>query len=210
MSGSRQTIATPWQQDPRTASAGVLLYPSDMADLLTLETLARWTQEDPVEVAADPFAVDLIDKLSQLICYLGGHPDWSLEVGPDRVPIDVEMVMLQVAKRSYENPDQIVQESVGPLSERKAEVAALFMSFTDAERATITKHNPAGDPNTPVATLYTIVTTRGSETTLPQISPLYVGDNQQINLESSADPREWKIPLFNPGDPGDDANYDTE
>lgn len=185
-----------------------MLYPSAMAELLTPQTLARWTQEDPTQVAADPFALDLIDKLSQLICYLGGHPDWTLTAGADRVPIDVEMVMLQVAKRSYENPDQIVQETTGPLSERKLDVAAMFMELTDSERATITRHNPAGDPNTPASELFVIVTTRGEETQMPQTSPLYMGDDQQINLSSSPDPREWMIPMFNPGDPGDDNNYD--
>lgn len=183
-----------------------------MANLLTTETLARWTQEDPAEVAADPFALDLIDKLSQLICWLGGHPDWTLEPGENRVPIDVEMVMLQVAKRSYENPGQVLQEgNVGPIGgDRVADVQALFMDFTETERATITKYNPAGDPDagSNAGELFVITTTRGDDL-LPQTSPLYVGDNQQINLETSADPREWKIPLFNPGDPGDDANYDN-
>lgn len=180
-----------------------------MANLLTLQTLARWTQSDEDEVVADPFAIDLIDKLSQLLCFLGAHPNWTLDPGPDRVPIDVEMIMLQVAKRSYENPDQIVQESVGPLSERKIEAAALFMDLTDDERKTVTKYNPDGDPDGEdgAGIVFTIATTRGDETTLPQTSPLYIGDNQQINLDISDDPREWMIPMFSPGDPGDDNNY---
>lgn len=182
-----------------------------MADLLTTATLARWTQEDPVEVAADAFAVDLIDKLSQLICWLGGHPDWTLDPGANRVPIDVEMVMLQVAKRSYENPGQVIQEgNVGPIGgDRVADVQALFMDFTESERATITKYNAEGDPDGDGAgEIFVISTTRGDETTLSN-SPLYIGDNQQVNLSTSPDPREWMIPLFNPGDPGDDANYDN-
>lgn len=204
---------------------GALLYPWPMADLLTTVTLAKWTQEDPAEVAADPFAVDLIAKVSALVCFLGGHdgtvvdpdgallPEWSLQTGTpsDTVaaPIDVQMVVLQVCKRSYENPDQVIQSTVGPLSERVSDVQALFMEFTDAERRTITKYNPYGDP-TPgddQGTVFVLPTTRGDETILPQTSPLYVGDNMQINLESSADPREWKIPLFNPLDPGDSNNY---
>ena len=196
-----------------------------MADLLTTATLAKWTQEDPAEVAADPFAVDLIAKVSLLVCFLGGHdgattdadgivlPEWSLtaDVPADAIvaPIDVQMVVLQVCKRSYENPEQIIQETVGPLGQRVSDTQALFMDFTESERRTITKYNPNGDP-TPEegqGTVFVLPTTRGGETTLPQTSPLYVGDDQQINLASSADPREWMIPLFNPGDPGDDSNY---
>lgn len=196
-----------------------------MADLLTTATLAKWTQEDPAEVAADDFAVDLIAKVSALACFLGGHdgttideggliiPEWSLilDTPLDAIvaPIDVQMVVLQVCKRSYENPGQVIQETVGPLSERVADTQALFMDFTDAERRTLTKYNPYGDP-TPdddQGTVFTMAITTGSQSTLQQTSPLYVGDNQQINLESSADPREWMIPLWNPGDPGDDSLY---
>lgn len=201
-----------------------------MADLLTTATLAKWVQEDPAEVAADVFAVDLIAKVSALACFLGGHdgtkddpasttvpaekiPEWSLvlDVPADAIvaPIDVQMIVLQVCKRSYENPGAVIQETVGPLSERVADTQALFMDFTDAERRALTKYNVDGDP-TPgedSGTVFVLATTRGAETTLPQTSPLYLGDNQQTGLAGSADPREWMIPLFNPGDPGDDNNY---
>lgn len=185
-----------------------------MADLLTLATLAKWTQNDAAEVAADEFAVDLLAKISALACFIGGHdgtkvdsngdpiPEWDLVSGPTMAPIDVQMVVLQVAKRSYENPGQVTQESIGPLSSRVADTQALFMDFTESERATLAKYNVDGDP-TPGegGTIFTIATTRGDETTLPEGPVLYVGDDQQPGLASSADPREWKIPLFNPGDP---------
>lgn len=192
-----------------------------MADLLTTATLAKWTQNDAAEVAGDPFAVDLIAKISALACFLGGHdgtkvdsegtpiPEWDLEVGPTMAPIDVQMVVLQVAKRSYENPGQVVQESVGPLQESVTDVQALFMDFTDRERATLTKYNVDGDPNPSEdsGVVFTVATTRGDETTLPD-TPLYVSDNQQPGLATSPDPRPWMIPLYNPGDPGDPNNYD--
>lgn len=194
-----------------------------MADLLTTATLAKWTQEDPAEVEADPFAKDVIDKVSQLICYIGGHdgtvldangdtlPEWTLELGPTQAPIDVQMVALKVIKRSYQNPDQVVQEgSIGPLGgDRVADIQALFMDFTEDERKVIAKYNPNGDPSgvtEDAGTIFTVRTSRGDETTL-STSPLYVGDNLQIGLAESADPREWKIPMFNPGDPGDDSRY---
>ena len=194
-----------------------------MADLLTTATLAKWTQNDAAEVAGDEFAVDLIAKISALACFLGGHdgtkvdsegtviPEWDLEIGPTLAPIDVQMVVLQVAKRSYENPGQVIQEgNVGPLGgDRVADTQALFMDFTDRERATLVKYNVDGDPDPDedAGTIFTVATTRGPETTLPD-TPLYVSDNQQPGLAESADPRPWMIPLFNPGDPGDPANYD--
>lgn len=197
-----------------------------MADLLTLQTLARWTQSDEAEVLADPFAQDLITKVSQMICFIGGHdgtkfdaagaliPDWTLEIGPGQAPVDVQMVALQVIKRSYENPSQIIQEgNVGPLGgDRYADVHALFMDFTEAERRTLAKYNIDGDPTAQdgAGEVFVLQTTRDDAMLVSsEVSPLYVGDNQQINLATSPDPREWKIPLFNPGDPGDAANYDT-
>lgn len=202
-----------------------------MANLLTPATLAKWTQSDIGEVAADAFAADLIAKVSQLICFLGGHdgtvldpddelgleylPEWSLDGADDTVvaPIDVQMVALQVIKRSYENPGQVLQEgSIGPLGgDRVADVQALFMDFTERERATITRYNPDGDPN-PVdgqGTIFTLPTS--TETDLLVGSELYVSDNQQVGMtpDKNAYP-SWDIPLFNPGDPGDDLNYDEE
>lgn len=194
-----------------------------MADLLTLDTLARWTQRDVGEVYADPFAADLVDKVSQLVCFIGGHdgsktdaagdpvPEWDLVSGSTQAPIDVQMVVLQVCKRSYENPGQVIQEgNIGPIGgDRVADVQALFMELTESERATIAKYNPDGDPDPTegAGTVFVLSTTRGDETTLR--SPLYVGDDQQVGLAESADPREWKIPLFNPGDPGADENYEV-
>lgn len=194
-----------------------------MADLLTTATLAKWTQEDPVEVAADPFAVDLIDKVSQLICYIGGHdgtkvdalgviiPAWTLDLGPTQAPIDVQMVALKVIKRSYQNPDQVLQEgSIGPLGgDRVTDVQALFMDFTDEERRIIAGHNIDGDPaglTDDAGQLFTMRIDRGEESIL-STSPMYLGDNLQVGLAGSADPREWMIPMFNPGDPGDDLLY---
>lgn len=201
-----------------------MLYASAMADLLTTATLAKWTQEDPAVVAVDEFAIDLIDKVSQLICFIGGHdgtkldalgvaiPEWDLVQGATQAPIDVQMVALQVIKRSYENPGQVIQEgSIGPLGgDRVADTQALFMDFTEAERRTLSKYNIDGDPTDTTGSageIFVIQTTRGEESALPQTSPLYMGDNLQVGLAGSADPREWMIPLFNPGDPGDDSLY---
>lgn len=200
-----------------------------MADLLTPQTLARWTQSDEAEVLADPFAADLIDKVSQMICFIGGHdgtkddptsttvppakiPEWTLVAGAGQAPIDVQMVALQVIKRSYENPQQIIQDgNVGPLGgDRYADVHALFMDFTDAERRTLAKYNVDGDPTVQDGSgeIFVLATTR-DDPMMVSTEILYASDNQQVNLSTSADPRPWEIPLFNPGDPGSPVNYEV-
>lgn len=182
-----------------------------MGDLLSTSTLAVWTQNEQAEVDADPFAIDLIDKVSELACFLGGHPEWTLEPSVDQAPFDVRMVVLNVCKRAYENPGRVIAEgSIGPIGgDRVADAQALFTDLSETERATLTKYNPDGDPDGGAGVLFVIQTTRSDEMTLQQSSPLYMGDDQQTNLETSADPREWMIPMFSPGDPGDDSNYVT-
>lgn len=182
-----------------------------MADLITPRELALWTQNDPMVVEVDDFAIEVMDKVSQLARFLGGHPEWVYAdlVNPLLVaPFDVKMVVLKICKRIYENPGQVVQEgSVGPLGgDRVLDIAAMLLDLTEAERATLTKYNTAGDPDNSGAELYVIRTSRGPlETQSP--ATLYWGDNQQVGLAGSADPREWMIPMFSPGDPGDPNLY---
>lgn len=181
-----------------------------MADLMSIETLAIWMQTPVTELEADPFYAQVITDVSGLVCFIGGHPQWTYEPGEDQAPYDVRMVALNVIKRSAENPGRVIAEgSVGPIGgDRVDEAQALFTDLTDAERAVIAKYNPEGDPEGDAAgILFTIETSRGDSMTLQQTSPLYVGDNMQTNLETSADPREWMIPMYSPGDPGDDSLY---
>jgi hypothetical protein len=181
-----------------------------MADLLTPRELALWTGKTEAEVVEDAFAAEVIDKVSQLAQFIGGQPLWSLVPGEHAAPFDVRMVVLQVCKRAYENPRQVVQEGgVGPIGgDRVLDVAALLLDLTESERATLTKYNPAGDPDGGDTELFVLQTTRGQETTMKAVT-LYVGDDQQINMHEgqSAYP-EWKFPLFSPGDPGDPNLYE--
>jgi hypothetical protein len=194
-----------------------------VAPLLTLRTLAVWTQKDPTEVQRDPLASEVIQTVSDMARFLGGHdgtkldssgdaiPMWTLEPGVNKVPYDVQMVVLQVCKRTYGNPEQIVQEgNIGPIGgDRVLDAAALLLDLTDAERSTLTKYNQDGDPDGEGGELFTITTSRGTAT-IAKSAVLYVGDDQQVGLLNSVDPREWKIPLFNPNDPGDPNLYPDE
>mgnify|MGYP003295844529 CR=1 FL=1 len=195
-----------------------LLYHGCMADLLTKNELALWTQTSPAVVENDPFAAEVIDKVSQMAAFLGGHdgtkydaagaliPEWTL-AGTTTAPFDVRMVVLQVCKRCYSNPDQVVQEgSVGPIGgDRVLDAAALLLSLTESERATLTKYNTAGDPDGSTE-LWTLRISREDAPLSP--ATIYASDDQQIGMtpDQSAYP-SWDIPLFNPGDPGDPNHY---
>ena len=172
-----------------------------MAHLITFEELARWTQNDPTDVTADPFAAEVLDKVSGLARFLGGHPDWEIApVDPlNTVPYDVRLVVLAVAKRCYENPGQVVQEgSIGPIGgDRVLDVAALLFELSEAERAVLTKYNADGDPDQ--SGIFVIRTTPRPETTSDAV--LFVP------VDSLSD---WYIPMFNPLDPGDPELYPEE
>jgi len=169
-----------------------------MVDLLTKNTLALWTQRDPAEVEVDPFAAEVIDKVSQLAQFLGGNPLWDLAGGANQAPFDVQMVVLQVCKRTYGNPDQEVSSNVGPIGSRVLDVAALLMDLTDTERATLTKYNPEGDPNTGDGQLHIVSIGRDPISTLPD-SVLFVPDDSLS---------DWYIPMFGLNDPGSEHLYD--
>jgi hypothetical protein len=178
-----------------------------MADLLTKQKLALWTQNDVAVVENDPFAAEVIDVVSQMAQFLGGHPEWSLVPGATVAPFDVQLVVLQVCKRVYGNPDQEVATGVGPISSRVLDVAALLLELTPSERAVLTRYNPNGDPAESGNGLWVLHTTRGDESLLLETT-LFIDDDQQINMtpDESAYP-SWSIPMFSPGDPGDPNNY---
>jgi hypothetical protein len=180
-------------------------------ELLTTRELALWTQNDPDVVAADDFALEVLDKVSEMARFLGAHPLWTLTPATaNTVPFDVRMVVLQVAKRCYSNPDQVVSENIGPIGERRLDAAAMLLDLTDAERTTLTKYNPEGDPDAERNELWVLTTTRG--TTPDLVEPvLFVSDDQQVGMteDESAYP-SWDIPMFSPGDPGDPNNYPDE
>jgi hypothetical protein len=118
------------------------------------------------------------------------------------------MLALKVIRRTYSNPDQVIQEgNLGPIGgDRVADDAAMLFELTDTERRVLTKYNDDGDPEEGGQLWIQPI---GQEQDLATVeATLYVGDDGQVNLATSADPREWKIPLFSPGDPGDPNLYE--
>lgn len=163
------------------------------ANLITPNELALWTQREVPAVLKDPFATEVMNKVSGLAKFLAGQPEWTYETAP----FDAKMVVLMVAKRTYSNPGQVVQEGVGPLNERVLDVAALLTELTPSERATLTKYNDSGDPNSPGLWVYQ--TTRGSVELVE--ATLFVPDDSLS---------DWYIPMFSPLDPGDPNLYEDE
>jgi hypothetical protein len=173
-----------------------------MAHLITFAELARWTGNDVDETTADPFAEEVLSKVSELVRWLGGNPAWEITpvLPADAVPFDARLVALAVAKRCYENPAQVVQEgSVGPIGgDRVLDAAALLFELRETERATLTKYNADGDPDGGSG-IFVIETTPRVGTTAA--ATLYVPDNSLS---------DWYIPMFSPGDPGDPNLYPEE
>lgn len=167
---------------------------SSMAnDLITARELAVWTQSDVDEVTEDPFAIEVMDKVSQMAKFLGGHPLWDY----DTAPFDVKMIVLRVSKRTYENPLQEKSTSIGPISATVVDGAALLTDLTPLERATLTKYNADGDPDAADTGLWVLHTTQG----LPEAPEaiLFVPDDSYS---------DWYLPMFGSGDPGDPALYE--
>lgn len=161
-------------------------------DLITAEELALWTQSETDEVEADPFATEVMEKVSEMARFFGGHADWTR----NNAPFDVKMVVLQVCKRTYSNPDQEVQTSTGPISSRVLQVAALLLALTPTEKATLTKYNPDGDPDAGGG-LWILRPTPEPGTSLSDVV-LFVPDDSLS---------DWYIPMFSTLDPGDPDLY---
>lgn len=176
-------------------------------NLITDHELAVWAGKTDEQVTNDPLAQDVMSRMSEYAYFLAGtaSEDWTYTTAP----FDVRLVVLKVCRRAYTNPDEIVQEGgVGPIGgDRVRDEAAQSLELTEEERATITKYNPLGDPQDDGLNGLWVQPTYISEPDATLDAVLYVGDDSQIGLAGSADPREWKIPLFNPGDPGDPNLY---
>ena len=163
-----------------------------MGNLITDQELATWTQREVSEVAQDPFAREVLDKVSGLVRFLAGQPTWELQT----TPFDARLVALMVAKRTYENPTQEVQSNVGPIGSRVLDVAAMLLELTESERSTLTKYNLAGDPNEKSTGLWVQRIGIPEEQVVP--TPYFVPDDSYS---------DWYIPMFSPLDPGDPNLY---
>lgn len=177
-------------------------------NLITDRELAVWAGTTETAIARDPLAQDVMLKMSSYARFLAFAPKPEGEWGwatRDETPFDVKLMVLKICRRAYTNPNEVVREgNIGPIGgDTLREEAALGMELTALERGTFTAYNPAGDPTEGDTGALWVQPTSGGTGQISQDATLYVSDDQQINLSTSPDPRPWKIPLFNPGDPGE-------
>lgn len=173
--------------------------------LITTRELALWTTRDPEVVALDEWALEVIEKFSDYARFLGGQ-SWANPVtveGEVLVPFDVRMAVLVASKRTYGNPDAEVSTTVGPISSRILDEAAIVGAFTDKELEMIQGYHPDGAPSAGGG-LWVQPLTSAAEP-LASTEVLFVPDDQQVNLSSTNVGPSWDIPMFNPGDPGSEG-----
>ncbi len=165
--------------------------------LMTLGELADWTRREiPQE---EPFAKLVIQATSGLI-RLHGDSNWTYST----LPPEARTIMALVTKNYYLNPEGIIAETTGPLSERKLEDFVRNMTLTDEEKITLAR--VAGkEPHLPLAggRLWTVSTRR--EDVRCQPLDLYLRDSHGS---------DWMIPWVSLGEnlywdkhPGDVVGY---
>lgn len=160
-----------------------------MAALLTNNEMSLWTQSSLDEILEDPFAKEVNEKVGDYLCFLAGHPEWTIATAP----YDVKVIALWMFKRTYTNPDQEVATGVGPLTSRVLDEAALAMNLTASERATLEGYK-ASSPSGAGTGLF-LMSLAGRSPRMPET--VYLPDNQQVNL---GDTLSWDIPFTDPMD----------
>lgn len=101
-----------------------------MPEIITLAELAVFTRSDPEEVADDPYAKMILELASGLVCDTAAHPEWETA---NSAPRGARRICLQVAGRTYTNPDLETSSNTGPIGSRVIDWAAYGLTLTEAE-----------------------------------------------------------------------------
>jgi hypothetical protein len=151
--------------------------------MITTAELATWCQLEEAAVAADDYALMVIEYASELCRSAAGRPDWDT---PATTPVPAKLICLVVARRTYLNPDQEIAQAVaGGPSVRMLDAAGMGMALTDDERAELERLGAIDNPNpSPAGDLWVLPLTRGTVE-----KSLYLADN------SGSD---WLIPFLDP------------
>lgn len=83
----------------------------------------------------DAFATYILEAASGLVCDTAEHPEWEEDVA--NAPRPAKRICLEVARRSYTNPDFEIAYGLGPLSGRSLDIAALGLNLSEAEEAVL-------------------------------------------------------------------------
>ena len=102
-----------------------------LVSLATLRIVARRPDiSDDLETTDGAFANWVLTESSGLVCDTAGYPEWETTGTPPRSAVRIATAL---AVRTYLNFEQVIQSSVGPLSERVRDEAAMALEITEAE-----------------------------------------------------------------------------
>lgn len=157
-----------------------------LVSLATLRIVARRPNiSDDLETVDGAFANWVLTESSGLVCDTAGHPEWETTGTPDRRAVRIATAL---AVRTYLNFEQVVQSSVGPLSERVREEAAMALELTEAEIDTL-EAIPGG-------------TSGGSGFWVQPLATAYDTDDTVYLLDGEHPETSDTIPYFDPDDVG--------
>lgn len=151
-------------------------------ELVTTQELALWSQTDQATVDADPFAAEVLSKVSDYVRFVAGQDitTWTY----DTAPFDAKLIALWMARRTYVNPDQEKTTGTGPISSTVVDAATLAMNLSDEERKTLEGYR--GDQPTGLWTM-----SMGGDGSTILKPTVYVSD------DSGSD---WEIPYLDIND----------
>lgn len=146
-----------------------------MEPWVTIEELRVWTRKPGIP-AEDPFALTVLKAATIVVSEETGlHYDDERRFTKASAPDRLKIIVAQVAKRAYLNPDQIRTEgAIGPLGgDTYAEAYAAGLELTEAEEETIAKVMEGFGAEPPANTLQVV---RVGPMT-PQRGGVYVPDS---------------------------------
>lgn len=151
---------------------------------MTTQELATWTQREVADVEADPFAIEVLEKVSALVREIADQPTWEIG-GVNPIPFKARMRVISIVRRTYTNPDRLVSETTGPISERRLDMAALAETLSPDEIALFESFKPDGSGESGLWVL-SMAGKRSDE-----LRTVYLSDDQQVGL---GDGVPWGIP----------------
>jgi len=113
--------------------------------IITFADIAPWVKKTVEQLQADPLAQKVIDRASLLVNDAAGQ-NWTLDYGGDeaRKPPEIAVQIAEaLAARVFSNPRVVQQRSVGPMSERLADVVLTGMTLREDEIERLAEFRPA-------------------------------------------------------------------
>lgn len=131
----------------------------------------------------DAFADWVIQAASLVVMETAMHLDWTAGTAPDMA----KLICMKLAVRTYLNPDAVISDTIGPISETKVADYARTLELTKQEIASLVALQGDGDGPGLSSGLWVQPTNGG----LPMY-PVLIPDNSPVN--------DWMIPMISETD----------